>query len=388
MIVKNCNMRTFFERCGNKKIVCYGIGYDFERILKNHGEYPWTEKVRLLVDNDPKKKDTDFRIGEQKYEITDLEGLLREDLSTIVILISCSYYAEILQQLNAISRLDQTECYIYYFMFTLSEHNPVRIRQREKCLIPKVIHYCWFGGGRLPDLYTRCIESWHKYCSEYEIVEWNESNCNVNENAFVRQAYERKKYGFVPDYFRLKIIYEQGGIYLDTDVELLRSLNDLRYNEAFCGMEVPGEAAFGLGFGAVAGHPVVAKLLERYRYMQFSETISPIWQTTDLMDMGMQYGNRQQEIHGMTIYPIEVLSPMNLVTGELELTEYTYAIHHYDGSWVSGERLEMKKKRQENIRKIQALMQREKGRMTYAKTIQGSDTGWRHGDEDAGIDKG
>lgn len=358
MIVKNCDMKTFFVRCRKKKIVCYGIGHDFDRILKNHREYPWAERIGMLVDNDPEKTGMHLSVEEQTYKIMDLEGLLHEDLSNIVVFISCSYYAEILYQLNAISKFDKVECYIYYFMFTLSERNPICIRQRKECLIPPVIHYCWFGGGMLPDLYKRCIESWHKYCPDYGIVEWNEGNCDLNENAFARQAYEVKKYGFVPDYFRLKIIYEQGGIYLDTDVELLRSLNDLRYNEAFCGMEVPGEAAFGLGFGAVAGHPVVAKLLERYHNMQFSETISPVWQTADLMNMGMQYGNRQQEIKGMTIFPTEVLSPMNLVTGELNITEYTYAIHHYDGSWVSGERLEKKKKRQEEIRKIQDLIQK------------------------------
>lgn len=113
MIVRNCDMRTFFGRCGDKKIACYGIGHDFARILKNHKEYPWAERTGLLVDNDLGKQDTDFMIGERNYKITDLEGLLREDLSNIVILISCSYYAEILQQLNAMSALDKTECYIY-----------------------------------------------------------------------------------------------------------------------------------------------------------------------------------------------------------------------------------------------------------------------------------
>lgn len=358
MIVKNCDMRTFFDRCRDKKIVCYGIGHDFGRILKNYGEYPWVEKTEMLVDNSPSKRGTDFRIKDRSYKIKNLEEFLQEDLSDVVILISCSYFAEILQQLNEIVILDGIECYIYYFMFTLSEHNPICIRQQKECLIPKVIHYCWFGRGILPDLYKRCIESWYKYCPDYKVVEWNEDNCDLMENAFAYQAYKMKKYGFVPDYFRLKIIYEQGGIYLDTDVELLRSLDDLRYNEAFCGMEIPGETAFGLGFGAVAGHPVVESLLKRYLDMQFSETISPIWQTDDLMKMGMQYGNRQQKVSGMTIYPTEVLSPMNLVTGEVVLTEYTYAIHHYDGSWVTGEKLEKKKKRQENVRKIQALMQK------------------------------
>lgn len=354
MIVRNCNMRTFFERCGNRRIACFGIGRDFGRMLENHGEYPWAEKTGMLVDNSPEKTGTDYTACGRTFVIRDPSGLLQGDPRELLVLVTCSRFAEILQQLDAMPELDGTECYIYYFMFALSEGRPVRIRTERERLIPAVIHYCWFGGGRMPDLYKRCIESWHKYCPDYRIAEWNEDNCDMEGNAFAREAYRLGKYGFVPDYFRLKIIYEQGGIYLDTDVELVRNPDDLRYNRAFCGMEVPGEAAFGLGFGAVAGHPVIGRLLERYRNMPFSETISPVWQTADLMDMGMQYGNRQQEVEGMTVYPVEVLSPMNLVTGEICLTEYTYAIHHYDGSWVTGERLERKRKRQEEVRRIRA----------------------------------
>jgi len=364
MIIKNCNMKEFFERCWSKKIVCYGIGLEFEQMLKNYPQYPWEEKVGYLVDNNAKKWGKEYRIGNRIYEIQGLNQLLQEEVSEMMILISCSFYAEIIEQLQAVEELGQVECYIYNFMFSLSEHATIDIRCRKECLIPKKIHYCWFGGNELPDLYKRCIASWHKYCPDYEIIEWNESNCDISENMFARQAYERKKYGFVPDYFRLKIINEQGGIYLDTDVELLKNIDDLRYNEAFCGLEIPGEAALGLGFGAVAGHPVVKKMLDRYNEMQFikpdgtcDETISPVWQTMDLKELGMKSGNCLQEVAGMTIYPTEVLSPMNVYTGEVDITEYSYAIHHYDGSWVSGERLEKKRKRQENVRKIRQMMQ-------------------------------
>lgn len=366
MILRNCDMKTLFERCRDKKIVCYGIGHDFDMILKNYARYPWNEKVEYLVDNSPAKWETTYQIGSRQHKIMSLEQLLQEDVSKLVIFISCSYFAEIVEQLNTIEKLNNVECYIYYFMFALSEHSDICIKRRKECLIPPAIHYCWFGGNELPDLYKRCIESWHKYCPDYEIKEWNESNCDINENLFVKQAYEKGKFGFVPDYFRLKIIYEHGGIYLDTDVEVIKNLDNLRYNEAFCGMQIPGEANLGLGFGAVKGHPAIAKMLERYQKMQFikpdgtcDETASPVLQTIDLRDMGMQYCNQLQEVCGMTIYPTEVLSPKNLVTREINITENTYAIHHFDGSWVSGERFLKNQKRLENVRKIQKLMQQD-----------------------------
>lgn len=365
MILRNSNMKSFFEMHQKKKIVCYGIGADFDRILKNFAEYPWGERIGYLVDNSPTKWGKTLTINGCNHKVISLDDLLKEDISNTVVLITCSFYAEIIEQLNVISKLDLIECYIYYFMFALSEEHVLQIKQRDECLIPAVIHYCWFGGKELPDLYKRCIDSWYKHCPEYQIIEWNESNCNLEENLFAKQAYEVGKYGFVPDYFRLKIIYEHGGIYLDTDVELLKSLNELRYNAAFCGLEEPGRVAMGLGFGAEPHHIVIKKMMDRYSNLIFAkgerkyeETPSPVWQTMDLMEMGMQYGNRLQEVAGMTIYPTEVLSPKNLITGETSLTEYSYAIHHYDGSWVSGERLEKRIIRQNNVRKIQELMRK------------------------------
>lgn len=249
-------------------------------------------------------------------------------------------------------------------MFGLSEDNQITIRQRNEMLIPPVIHYCWFGGKELPDFYKKCIDSWYKYCPDYEIKKWDETNCNISETEFTRQAYEVGKLGFVPDYFRLKIIFEHGGIYLDTDVEVIKNLDDLRYNEAFCGLQFPGEINLGLGFGAKKGNDVVKTLIQRYEKMYFikedgsyDETISPIYQTTDLRQMGMRYGTKLQNVSGMTVYPIEVLSPQNINTGEQSITEYSYAIHHYTGSWVTGKRLEEKKRRQEKVARIQAMFQ-------------------------------
>ncbi|MCI8512369.1 MAG: hypothetical protein HFE83_10330 [Lachnospiraceae bacterium] len=365
MILKNCDMKAFSERCRGKKLACFGIGFDFEKILKNYRGYAWMRQIAYLLDNSPSKAGTKKEIAGRVYEVESLERFLATNpaCSGLVILITCSHWAEIVEQLNALEAFGGTECYIYDFMYALSEGEVLEIPRAESCRIPSVIHYCWFGKKELPDLYKRCIESWRTFCPGYEIKEWNEANCDTDETVFTKQAYECGRYGFVPDYFRLKIIYEHGGIYLDTDVELLKSLDDLRKNEAFCGLEAPGEAALGLGFGAVPGHGVIKRLMERYRRMRFikpdgtqDETISPLYQTEDLMELGMEYGNRLQTVEGMTIYPTEVLSPKNIITGELCITEYSYALHHYDGSWVSGERLRKKRRREEAVKKIRRFI--------------------------------
>lgn len=364
MILRKCNMAAFSEYCRNKKIACYGIGGEFERIIKNYDTYPWEDRICCLVDSSPKRAGEVIQIKNKSMTILSLEQFLETDLTDTVLLVTCLAYAEVVEALNQIPLLDQVECFLFHFMFALSEGKPIQIRHTEDMLIPPVIHYCWFGGKEMPDLYKRCIESWHRYCPDYEIREWNETNCDISETVFTKQAYEVGKYGFVPDYFRLKIIYENGGIYLDTDVEALKNLDDLRYNHAFSGLEFPGEAALGLGFGAEKGHELIHFLMQRYKTMNFvkedgtfDETISPVYQTQDLFRLGMKYGNCLQVVEGLTIYPIEVLSPQNINTGERCITEYSYTLHHYDGSWVSGEHLKRKRLREVNVKKLQTLFQ-------------------------------
>ena len=130
--------------------------------------------------------------------------------------------------------------------------------------IPKVIHYCWFGGNEMPAAYKKYMESWKRYCPDYEIKLWNEQNFDFSDNLYARQAYEQKKWAFVSDYARLKIIYEFGGIYLDTDVEIIRPLDDLLELKGFLGFQDNKEIATGLGFGAEKGNPVIKAMLADY----------------------------------------------------------------------------------------------------------------------------
>lgn len=130
--------------------------------------------------------------------------------------------------------------------------------------IPKIIHYCWFGHGEKSDLIKKCMESWKKYCPDWEIIEWNEDNFDVKFCPYAEMAYKEKRWGFLSDAARLKIIYEHGGVYLDTDVELINYLDELLVNDAWFGYGSATEINTGSGFGAVANHPFIFKLLNQY----------------------------------------------------------------------------------------------------------------------------
>lgn len=362
MILKNCDIKTLMTRVPDGGLYCYGIGDLFEKMLLNFGEYPWKDKLGGLIDGNPEKQGKSHGVQDTKLDILSLDEFLKSKKSGSVLLITCLAYPEIVERLNQVPKLAETECYIYAFLCNLSTGEPIRFLRDTPFQIPPVIHYCWFGRGPLPDLYKRCMDSWRKHCPDYQIVEWNEDNCDIGSCLYARQAYEAKKYAFVSDYFHLKIIYEQGGIYLDTDVELLKSLDNMRHEEAFCGLQLPGQAAFGLGFGAVKGHPAVKKLMKSYESLRFiledgslNEVLSPDLQTRDLMKLGMQYGNRQQYVAGMCIYPTEVLNPINTYVRTMQITENTYAVHHYDGSWQSEERREKREAELQRVQKIVKL---------------------------------
>lgn len=207
-------------------------------------------------------------------------------------------------------------------------------------MIPKVIHYCWFGGNSKNDVIEKCIASWRKFCPDYEIVEWNESNYDVAKHPFMKKAYESKKWAFVSDYARVDILYHNGGVYLDTDVELIAGLDSFLQYDFYAGFESESFVAFGLGFGSVEGHPVLKDILEYYDGLEFPESefdISmvscPRIQTDALKRRGMVCNNQNQVVGDCHIFSTEYFCPMSFKTGETAITENTASIHHFDMSW-------------------------------------------------------
>lgn len=214
--------------------------------------------------------------------------------------------------------------------------------------IPKTIHYCWFGGNPLPKSAIKCINSWKKYCPDYEIIEWNESNFDVNCNAYCTEMVRRKKWAFLTDYVRLKIIYEQGGVYLDTDVQVIRPLDALVEKGPYMGFENTGRVATGLGFAAEAGNTLIRENMEYYEKLSdFSELKSCPYITTEVLQRHGLTGDFSeiQTVDGMTIYPEEYLCPKNERTGLTNVTKNTYSIHQFDASWFEESWKEGQKKR-------------------------------------------
>lgn len=223
-------------------------------------------------------------------------------------------------------------------------------------MIPKVIHYCWFGHNTLPKSALKCIDSWKKYFPDYEIKEWNEDNFDVDIIPYTKEAYKAKKFAFVSDYARFWILYNHGGIYFDTDVKVIKQFDDIVSRGAFMGREAgaylknickyQGEGLGvnpGLGLGVNPGHPIYKELLDLYDSLSFTNkdgslnTKTIVSYTSEIL---VKHGlgddnNHLQNIEGIWIYPASVFCPMDHTRGcKLTITPQTVSIHLYDSSWT------------------------------------------------------
>lgn len=208
--------------------------------------------------------------------------------------------------------------------------------------IPKIIHYCWFGRGQKTEIVLKCIESWKKYLPDYEIKEWNEDNFDININTYVKQAYEAKKYAFVSDYVRLYALYNEGGIYMDTDVEVIKPLDVFLDHDAFTGYERAGLIPTGI-IGAKPKHNWIEKNLRFYDNKKFIKEDGTYDLTTNVKyitsiskEMGFTGGSDFQIFgEGVAIYPFDYFCAKDHFTGKVIITNNTYTIHHFAGSWHS-----------------------------------------------------
>lgn len=215
-------------------------------------------------------------------------------------------------------------------------------------MIPKKIHYCWFGRNPLPESARKCIASWRKFFPDYEIIEWNEDNFDVNSIPYTAEAYETRKYAFVSDYARFKILYEHGGLYFDTDVEVIKPMDDIINAGPFMGYEIDsdgknriGQVAPGLGLGAVSGMNIYKDIIEYYAKQKFLNTDGSLNQTTVVTrvteilkkeGLGTQKGI--QNLGKVSIYPSEYFNPLDDLTGKLRITKNTRSIHWFTKSWL------------------------------------------------------
>ena len=336
----------------NVEIVCFGAGMLFYKYVLEI-EKIFSKTIAYVVDNDRDKIGREIEVGGKKYKVNSVESLVDEK-DDFIMIITCADNKTIVRQigeLNSDIRYyrsgDILEAYHVWKAKTVVL--PRSFRLVENPIIPKVIHYCWFGKGKLPDRYREWMKSWKKYCPDYEIIEWNESNYDVYKNKYIGDAYRARKWAFVSDYARLDVIYEHGGIYLDVDVELLKNLDELLYAKGFIGFELFNCVDTGLGFGAVRNLPVIGEMRDIYNSMTFLDFVDEAdykkkrrsgqmklctdYQTDVLKRHGLVSDSFVfQQIADLQVYPVPVLCGM--VHSKNVLTSNTYSIHHYAASWL------------------------------------------------------
>ncbi len=231
-------------------------------------------------------------------------------------------------------------------------------------MIPKIIHYCWFGRNPKPEFVLKYIQTWHDNMPDYEIKEWNEDNYDITKCQYMADAYKEKKWAFVSDYARVDVIYQNGGIYLDTDVEVIKNFDDLLQEDLFCGFEsrdplmdkykmnYEESVNLGLGYGAIKGHKALKEILDLYNNLSFYNQdgslnllACPHYQTKILMKYGLIPNRKTQRFDGGVAFSPEYFCPQSNLTDEmLYLTSNTYSIHHFSGTWTDTNKYEQRLK--------------------------------------------
>ena len=338
------------------KIVLFGNQYQKLCEVFKKVDEGFLDNIDFIVDSNNIENSQGTReVLGHKYPVCSAEGM-RIRLEQRHLIIICSNNLEgMLAQLGYYPELEETLVLFQEDIIINEQYRelklPKSLRISDKPLIPKVIHYCWFGGNPIPEKYKYWMKTWKKYCPDYEIVEWNESNYDYKKNEYMYEAYKAKKWGFVTDYARLDIIYENGGIYLDTDVEIIKSLDDLLYQKAFAGLQSNLLVATGLGFGGIPKFPLFGIWRADYNNRKFintdgtmNTTPCPVYQTNILKMIGWQSKSEYQIIDDLTIYPAPVLGGFVHPNFDLVMNDNVYLLHHYDGSWLTEKEQHNRKK--------------------------------------------
>lgn len=328
----------------NSKIVIWGAGVIGSvitpEILAANGIDSYVE---CYIDNDRTRWGTDMELGGRTVKIFSPDRLKIMERNTVVLMTISRYY-DALEQLRLMECTGEMSCYIIPMMCIRNfcgNTGKGALIMTSKPVIPKVLHYMWLGNRPMPEKLEKCVESWKTFCPDYEIVRWDETNYDVHKNAFVAEAYDNGRYGFVPDFARLDILHQYGGIYMDTDVEVVRSLDELLYQRAFCGVEKWQVLNFGGCCGAVKGHAGLEPFLERWserRILREDGTLdslsSGLIDTEIALQAGYQMNGENQNVLGINIYTFDYFHPYDYMSGMMHRTAHTFSIHHFNGGWL------------------------------------------------------
>lgn len=337
------SIEKLYDYSKRKKCVCFGAGHKLDEIC---ADLPGLNKsIKYVLDNNKLLNGTKRKVRNFEYTIFTPDFLHGENLSDVFLIITCTYKKEIMNQLNQIEQLSDLECCDVEQLLdkvAWDAKKPIKnFKKNDEIIIPKKIHYIWFGGKPIPERLQRYIDGWRKLCPDYEIIRWDESNYNVTKNKYMKKAYECKKMGFVSDYARLDIVYNEGGIYLDTDVELIRRPDELLHNDAFIGFERIGSVNSGAGFGAKKGFPIIKELRDLYNSKEFINfenpndmILCPIYETEVLRKHGLVLNGDFQIVDDICVYPVMYFNAKSLYSDKIRITDETISIHHCTWTWA------------------------------------------------------
>lgn len=337
----------YFEELKTKDIICWGSGKHFRNItmpfLKRSG---LIENLKGFADASGK---ADVVIGDSSFPCFTRKEIATKNVRNTVLLIAVTGYEEILSQLLSDETLSMFDAVpsifiesLYEDMLLLSCDKPlVNYRKHDRQMIPKIIHGIWFSGEPMPELYKKCLESWKKYAPEMEIKIWDLETYKPKDCLFFEQAIEHKNWSFASDYARADILRRYGGVYMDLDVEMLRPIDDLLYNDAYMSFESLERIECGSGMGAGPGHPIMQEICESYEkrpYLKedgtWDNSTCPVRYTQVIEKHGLAKNGGFQFVDDITVYPFEVLTGKSFDTGIVYNTELSLTVHHHNGSWI------------------------------------------------------
>ena len=363
----NCSLHELENYISDEKIVLFGVGKFFAYYGMRIFPTKLIDKVVYAIDN--ASAGTEMEFYNRNISVYKPEHLL-DEIKCTVILMSGNYMFEMYQQLEDMQLGDGITCIAFPLVLAAtdgrkSEEASKKIFDTQKeQKIEKTIHCFWFSGEKKPGLYQKCIDSWKRVCPEYQIKEWNMDNYDWEKHPFMKKAIQLKKWAFASDYARLDVIFRQGGIYLDMDVELIKKMDALLGNEAFFSYDTNCSIDLAT-FGASAGNKLLEELMHLYDGVEFTKDVAtmdwlcqPRYIQSVLKKAGVKLNGDLQLLNGMVFLPRSYFAPKDFVSYELTaLTKDTIAIHHYITGWKEED---YRKKRMENNRKLWRLLEENK----------------------------
>ena len=352
----NESIRSFRDELKTKELIVFGAGTRIERVKRI---IP-SNIPRHIVDNNCELWGKRIKWSRDKeVTIISFNNLARfmknESNDKFIFLITTAFYSmDIVSQLDGDECFDGIKCYIYNLLADNIEEKSFAFTKGTD-QIPRVIHYCWFGDKKMPEIYKKYIETWREKCPDFEIKLWNEKNYDITKNKYMYQAYTEKKFGFVPDYARLDIIYNEGGIYLDTDIELINNITDLLKDRMFCCFMNNFSISLGLGFGAIKHNKLIGEMRDYYDNCSFvnrdgSLNLRPCteYQDSVLAEFGFRFDNDYQNIQGHVSYPAGLILARDGSNLQKKM-HYTKGIHYGSASWADDKAIKARYKFKEFI---------------------------------------